>query len=580
MQRCWATHIENLRLIGSAAHPPSAAIDFHTINGQGPYNTDISIENVWVGGISSEDTVISNGFQNGITFTGVGDPVQNDQSSIRKCMFQDISTVGVDIQTAQATIIAIEDCKFNAVPIGVQTVSRGLVIKNSFFSTVDKCVNLAGDSGVHIENCGSEGCGQLLVAEGGTGGGITIRGEYFQVNADTVAADGSAVIDINGGGSAVHLDIRDLTISSDGTPSAGEIKIRVTNCSHLTLICKNVNWYDGLGLDDHVDIATVSSGQTRLVVWEFEGKEYVNYWEHGAHANAMMGQRVDHPSGVTMSQDDGITVIAVDGTTREILKWNRTGPFANYAELGDSVTPLACGNDFRARVAGCDIREFRNLTGLLGQIDWDASSKGGVKIIPNEGSPEGVVTAEPGSVCLDYDTPGLYFKASGSGNTGWRLVFGTGSVTRVLRGMPFVVEADTDVDEYGRVVINTAAGTVVKIPVEVPDGATLTALTLQVIGGGNADLPAVIPLFRLRTLTIASNSTATSSAATDSSANVGIYNAQHAITLSGLSEVINNETKRYVIEFVSESGANATTGFVVISASATITTAAPDRGAA
>lgn len=36
------------------------------------------------------------------------------------------------------------------------------------------------------------------------------------------------------------------------------------------------------------------------------------------------------------------------------------------------------------------------------------------------GSPEGVVTASPGAFYVDTDAPGSsYFKASGTGNTGW-----------------------------------------------------------------------------------------------------------------------------------------------------------------
>lgn len=45
------------------------------------------------------------------------------------------------------------------------------------------------------------------------------------------------------------------------------------------------------------------------------------------------------------------------------------------------------------------------------------------KIIgPIEGSPEGVVTAEKGTLCLRSDggaNTSLYVKTSGSGNTGW-----------------------------------------------------------------------------------------------------------------------------------------------------------------
>lgn len=160
-------------------------------------------------------------------------------------------------------------------------------------------------------------------------------------------------------------------------------------------------------------------------------------------------------------------------------------------------------------------------------------------------------------------------------------VTGTVAVARVMRGMPFIYEADADIDEYGRVVINTTAGTIVKIPVDVPHGATISEITLQVIAGSNVGLPAVMPGFRLRTLTVATNGTAATSIESDGSINVGAYNAQHTIDMTGLSEVVDNIAKRYTIEFFSESGANAAAGFTLIAAIVYFTAAsALDRGAA
>lgn len=156
----------------------------------------------------------------------------------------------------------------------------------------------------------------------------------------------------------------------------------------------------------------------------------------------------------------------------------------------------------------------------------------------------------------------------------------TSSIQRVARGIPFIVEADADVDEYGRVIINTTAGTAVKIPVEVPNGATLTDILIRVIGGGNVALPAVMPRFRLRKLDGTTNTVTASSAQVDGSANVGAYNAQHSIVMNGLSEVIDNTIYRYMIEFVSESGANAVTGFNIISTELYYTVTTPDKGAA
>ena len=45
------------------------------------------------------------------------------------------------------------------------------------------------------------------------------------------------------------------------------------------------------------------------------------------------------------------------------------------------------------------------------------------------GSPEGVVTSGPGATYVDTDGGSLYFKQSGTGNTGWTLVTGGGGGT-------------------------------------------------------------------------------------------------------------------------------------------------------
>ena len=153
-------------------------------------------------------------------------------------------------------------------------------------------------------------------------------------------------------------------------------------------------------------------------------------------------------------------------------------------------------------------------------------------------------------------------------------------VTRSLRGAPFIYESDADVDEYLRVTINTTSGTTAKWPIEVPDGCTLTGVVLTVQGGGNASLPAVVPGFRVRELRLSTNATTTQGAWTDGSINVTQYNDVHTIEADLTPIVVDNIDHRYSIEFYSESGANAVTGFVVIGITLTFLPALIDRGAA
>ena len=55
---------------------------------------------------------------------------------------------------------------------------------------------------------------------------------------------------------------------------------------------------------------------------------------------------------------------------------------------------------------------------LLNNLSGGGSGTGGAGSVGN-GSPEGVVTAEPGTTYYDLVQPALWYKTSGSGNTGW-----------------------------------------------------------------------------------------------------------------------------------------------------------------
>ncbi len=202
------------------------------------------------------------------------------------------------------------------------------------------------------------------------------------------------------------------------------------------------------------------------------------------------------------------------------------------------------------------------------------------------GTPEGVLSAPVGSTYRRTDggsSTAFYVKVSGSGNTLWENAF-TGvyelATTRIQRGQPAFADPTLwAVDEYSRVICNTAAGDAAHFQLEMPDGGTFTAVEFTVIGGGNVNLPAVMPRFRVRRVSLVDNSTSSSSDAVDASASVGAYNALHTITLSSLSYAVNQSFK-FTVEFVSESGANAVTGFTIIGFKTTVTVVGPgDRAA-
>lgn len=119
----------------------------------------------------------------------------------------------------------------------------------------------------------------------------------------------------------------------------------------------------------------------------------------------------------------------------------------------------------------------------------------------------------------------------------------------------------------------TSLATLVLPICETPDGATMTDVTvrLSVSGGGFSSLPSVMPSFKVYKL--ASGTLTSLGTATDSSANVGALNGAHSVTLSGLSEAIDQSGgTRYFVEITGAGGTNYVNGLSVVYVSAAFTT--------
>lgn len=80
-----------------------------------------------------------------------------------------------------------------------------------------------------------------------------------------------------------------------------------------------------------------------------------------------------------------------------------------YDNFTDSGSAVDCDAPFTASTLTSDAQ-------VVAGTYLDA---GGGRIYSNAGTPEGSVTAPTGAWCLDITNGNLYFKASGSGNTGW-----------------------------------------------------------------------------------------------------------------------------------------------------------------
>lgn len=66
----------------------------------------------------------------------------------------------------------------------------------------------------------------------------------------------------------------------------------------------------------------------------------------------------------------------------------------------------------------CDSRTQRELLQAI-LTSLESGGGGGTGNLSGHGSPEGVVTADPGIIYVDIDAPAIYIKQTGTGNTGW-----------------------------------------------------------------------------------------------------------------------------------------------------------------
>lgn len=87
---------------------------------------------------------------------------------------------------------------------------------------------------------------------------------------------------------------------------------------------------------------------------------------------------------------------------------------------------------------------------------------------------------------------------------------------------------------------------------------SFSSVAVQLTGsGGHAGLPATMPTMKLwKSSTVRSAKTQIGGTITDTSANAAAYDADHWLTLSGLSEVIAADTS-YFLQVTCESGANS-----------------------
>lgn len=122
------------------------------------------------------------------------------------------------------------------------------------------------------------------------------------------------------------------------------------------------------------------------------------------------------------------------------------------------------------------------------------------------------------------------------------------------------------------------------IPVDIPNGCTLTRIDVYIKppAGHSAfpgGVPGSMPQAILKSVNLLTGAlTANLGVFADNSASAGVYEAYHALSITGLSVAAATEASRYFVRFHAEGSTNAIAGTILYGAVFTFTTTAQDDG--
>lgn len=111
------------------------------------------------------------------------------------------------------------------------------------------------------------------------------------------------------------------------------------------------------------------------------------------------------------------------------------------------------------------------------------------------------------------------------------------------------------------------------IPIEPPDGATLTGATVRINpAGGHGALPATMPALRVVRRALATDTVTTLGAQkVDASGNVAAYEPAHELSVDAFSSVVDRATYAYELRIRGEGGTNFVAGLEASCARITFT---------
>jgi hypothetical protein len=135
------------------------------------------------------------------------------------------------------------------------------------------------------------------------------------------------------------------------------------------------------------------------------------------------------------------------------------------------------------------------------------------------------------------------------------------------------------IDTFGRIITSSNTAAPAHFDLDIPDGATLTAVEVWVLTAApHVGLPASMPAVIFNQIAIETGGTSALAGETDQSADVTAFELPHRITLDANSTapltptVINNADYYYRVKVTTESSSNALAGCTILGIKATYTT--------
>ncbi len=145
-----------------------------------------------------------------------------------------------------------------------------------------------------------------------------------------------------------------------------------------------------------------------------------------------------------------------------------------------------------------------------------------------------------------FDATEAYFGAVGTAGR---------TCVQLMAGVAPSAGWDWDEDvTHGVIQKCVTAGTILRIPFVVPAGVVLTEVHTYVKAkAGHPNLPANMPTAQVKRMSITGAVVNIGSPGTDGSITTGAYETVHAITMTGLTEVV-AASSRYFVDLTAESG--------------------------